>query len=61
MLSFAPVMLPAYSLNRTYALFFVAFSVIGGRSFRDGHSRLLLLSCISPLTCAAPRQEPTVS
>lgn len=28
-LSFAAVMMPAYALNRTYAIFFVLFSVIG--------------------------------
>lgn len=44
-------MLPAYSLNRTYALFFVVFSVIG-----EGAASLML----SSFSDAQQRFSPTV-
>lgn len=56
----SPVMLPAYSLNRTYALFFVVFSVIG-----EGAASLMLSSFthaqqVSHQLYFASWQEPTV-
>lgn len=51
------VMIPAYTLNRFYSIFFIAFSVIG--KLADG----LLIVVLAHEIClmhAAPWQEPTV-
>lgn len=63
---FIPVMIPAYSLNRCYAIFFVTFSVIGKQVFFQQ-----LCRCVFYLTktmnvlkltvlCFPSWQEPTV-